>query len=364
MAHREERKNAPLTQDDKVDNLERLLRQKLESDTGFADPQGQAWKLHRVFKHFDNDQSGVISIDEFNAALVRLNFVGVQCDVQALFDRYDDDGSGYLSYDEFCGTVFKLIPSVKNDPNSRSAVERVRAKIAERGGMNGIRTLGRILRTMDDSGNGKLDRYELTWGLKDYGVAVTEKDMDVIMKAFDRNGDGQISFEELLRGIRGRLNKRRRNIILQAFDVLDKDKSGEVTIEDVAGVYDTSKHPEVLEGAKTSEQVLREFMSQWDTLDKDGIITRAEFLDYYKDVSASVDEDDHFELMIRNAWHISGGEGHCENTSNKRVLVTHYDGSQEIVQLLNDIGLDWKDMKAVRAKLRDQGVTSVADIKV
>ena len=30
-AFREERKNGPLTQDDKVDNLERLLRQKLES---------------------------------------------------------------------------------------------------------------------------------------------------------------------------------------------------------------------------------------------------------------------------------------------------------------------------------------------
>ena len=85
------------------------------------------------------------------------------------------DGSGSLSYDEFSGTIFKLIPSVKNDPNSRSVVERVRAKIASRGGLNGIRTLGRILRSMDDSGNGKLDRYEMMWGMKDYGVEMSEK---------------------------------------------------------------------------------------------------------------------------------------------------------------------------------------------
>lgn len=92
--------------------------------------------------------------------------------------------------------------------------------------------------------------------------------------------------------------------------------------------------------------------------------SQEEFLDYYKDVSASVDEDDYFELMIRNAWHISGGEGHCANTSNKRVLVTHYDGTQQIVMIKDDLGLDLKDLAAVKAKLREQGVTSVAEVKV
>lgn len=34
-----------------------------------------------------------------------------------------------------------------------------------------------------------------------------------------------------------------------------------------------------------------------------------------------VDSDDYFELMMRNAWHISGGDGRQANTSNLRVLV-------------------------------------------
>ena len=45
-------------------------------------------------------------------------------------------------------------------------------------------------------------------------------------------------------------------------------------------------------------------------------MTWSEFLDYYKDLSVGIDDDDYFELMMRNAWHISGGEGNHANTSN------------------------------------------------
>jgi len=61
-------------------------------------------------------------------------------------------------------------------------------------------------------------------------------------------------------------------------------------------------------------------MGQWDTLNKDGTVTPEEWEEYYKDVSASIDDDDYFELMIRNAWHIAGGKGQYENTTIKREL--------------------------------------------
>eukprot|EP00952_Eustigmatos_sp_NYUAD-ZCMA_P001417 6311-Eustigmatos_ZCMA.PRE.1 len=34
--------------------------------------------------------------------------------------------------------------------------------------------------------------------------------------------------------------------------------------------------------------------------------------------------------MMRNAWHISGGQGAAANSSCIRVLVTHTDGAQEV----------------------------------
>ena len=81
-------------------------------------------------------------------------------------------------------------------------------------------------------------------------------------------------------------------------------------------------------------------MGVWESHKKDGIVTREEFLDYYKDISAGIDNDDYFELMIRNAWHIAGGEGQMANTTIKRVLKTNPDGSQEVVMVENDLDAD------------------------
>lgn len=62
-------------------------------------------------------------------------------------------------------------------------------------------------------------------------------------------------------------------------------------------------------------------------------MTTDEFCEYYTRVSSSIDEDDYFELMMRNAWHISGGEGWCANSTNKRILVTHSDGHQTVEEI-------------------------------
>ena len=103
-------------------------------------------------------------------------------------------------------------------------------------------------------------------------------------------------------------------------------------------------------------QVLREFLDTFDAGGKDGIVTFDEFCKYYSNVSSSIDDDDYFELMIRNAWHISGGQGWCANTSNRRVLVTQADGTQTVQEIRNDIGIKADDKAAMKANLEAQGI--------
>jgi hypothetical protein len=45
-----------------------------------------------------------------------------------------------------------------------------------------------------------------------------------------------------------------------------------------------------------------EFMSLWDTQEKDGIVTFEEFCQYYSDISASCETDEEFEAIMQNAW--------------------------------------------------------------
>ena len=55
--------------------------------------------------------------------------------------------------------------------------------------------------------------------------------------------------------MRDPLSDRRRALVDMAFAKLDKDGSGTIDPEEIASVYDASKHPEVIEGRKTPEQV-------------------------------------------------------------------------------------------------------------
>jgi len=299
-----------------------------------------------------------------------MNFIGVQRELEALFDRYDDDCSGAIDYQEFSSHLFGLGSHVPLSSQSRSVVERVKSRILELGGANGIRSCAHILKRMDRDGSLNLDRSELLEGLESYGLYDLDDtpggDIDKLMLYFDRDKNGRISVEEFLRGLRGNMSRERKLLVRQAFQRLDRTGEGIVNIEDVQGVYDAQHHPEVQSGRMTEEEALNELLHVFETSEgqADGNVTWREFLDYYKDLSAGIDNDDYFELMIRNAWHISGGQGWAENSSDRRVLVTHTDGSQEVVEVLNDLGVNYADLNAVKNRLLAQGVRDIAEISL
>ena len=124
------------------------------------------------------------------------------------------------------------------------------------------------------------------------------------MKFYDVDGDGNISYEEFIRGLRDELTERRRKMVEKAFMMLDRDRSGQLNINDLIAVYDVSMNPEFIEGRKTREQILTDFLNNFEGVrgNRDGIINREEFYDYYTDLSLSVPSDEYFVRMMESTW--------------------------------------------------------------
>lgn len=242
-----------------------------------------------------------------------------------------------------------------------SVMQRVREKILSKG--NGsYSALQRTFRILDENGNRFLSRKEFKDGMEIYGLPLTTNELDAIFKEFDTDGNGGISINEFLTTLRGPMNPRRESLVMEAFKRLDHDGSGVATLGELVSIYGDNlpRHPLVVAGVKSAEQVMREFVSHWDS-NNDGKVTAKEFAAYYDTVSAGIDDDNYFELMIRNAWRMDGGEGASANTANRRVLVTFTDGSQQVIGLRNDLGIG-SDKRKIEEQLKSQGVTNIKQV--
>lgn len=54
------------------------------------------------------------------------------------------------------------------------------------------------------------------------------------------------------------------NLALRAFKIMDKDNSGVLDITDIKGVYNAKKHPDVIAGKKTEDEILFEFLDTFE----------------------------------------------------------------------------------------------------
>jgi len=239
-----------------------------------------------------------------------------------------------------------------------------RKTIIDRGGAESISAVGRLFRIMDDDRNRRLDIDELQTGLADYGLRITKDDIGLLMDAInDQPGLGYITYDDLLISLRGTLNPRRTKIVLQAFATFDRTGDGIVNFDDIKRTFSVEFHPDVRSGKKTPKECLHSWLAIFEGHVKDGKVTKDEFLEYYSNISASIDDDDYFELMIRNSWHISGGKGQAQNTANLRVLAVFRDGTQDVVEVQNDLGVDPHDHRTIIGLLRKQGYANIAKVR-
>ena len=182
---------------------------------------------------------------------------------QALRHNHSSNNSKLLSHPE----VARLHSCHSEEPKSKiylsqliyshlhspqQYLENIRDKIKARGA-RGIIGLGKVFRIMDDNNSKSLDRNEFRKALRDFKIDVEDEHVNIVFNAFDLNRDGSIDYDEFLRIIRGDLNNGRLQLVKKAFAKLDRDGSGTVDINDIRGLYNGLKHPDVISGKKSED---------------------------------------------------------------------------------------------------------------
>jgi hypothetical protein len=149
----------------------------------------------------------------------------------------------------------------------------------------------------------------------------------------DTDHSGAIDYDELLYGLRvrhkipltmfphrvysvyiltnpqGQLPPKLLVLVHQIFDLLDRQCVDAIDPTTLISRFDPSRHPEVQGRMKTAEQVQKEFLDTFDVGGvQPGLITREEFVRYYTNISAAVNDDDYFEQILRAVWHIPAGD--------------------------------------------------------
>ena len=89
---------------EQVEYLTKTFRHKL---LDFARGSTEEYVLRDLFKQFDTNRSGNLTIDELTFMLEKLQIACERKFVQALFKRFDTNKNGVIEFEEFVDYIIK-----------------------------------------------------------------------------------------------------------------------------------------------------------------------------------------------------------------------------------------------------------------
>ena len=183
-------------------------------------------------------------------------------------------------------------------------------KIVARG-LRGIMSLRRTFMLFDENKNNKLKRKEFHKFLDDYRFNIPANIEQKLFDTFDLNKSGNIDYNEFIHALIGKMNDYRTQIVERVFEQLDKEKRGRVPYDVIRESYNADKHPEVLDGKRTKQEVISRFIDLFEyhfnllnSNKKSDSASLEEFIDFYNYISIFIDNDKYFENLMSRVWGI------------------------------------------------------------
>ena len=141
----------------------------------------------------------------------------------------------------------------------------------------------KLFNTIDKNGDGQITKEELCLGLENFmklsGETLPEK-VDIIFNNIDTDHNGYIEYEEFIRAAVDKEYFLSENFLRFAFDYFDRDKNGEISFNEVKQLFsqsDNNKH-----NAEAQKQLLKNFEEM--DINGDGILSFDEFVKMSKKI--------------------------------------------------------------------------------
>lgn len=123
-------------------------------------------------------------------------------------------------------------------------------------------------------------------------------------------------------------------LVHRAFDRIDKRGTNAIDPQDLIANFNYENHPDVVTKKRSGEDVLKEFL---DTFDVGGVIpekvTRDEFVNYYTNMNASINDDDYMEVILRRSWSLGetayNSKSKNDSTKNENSLLSRIRNAQD-----------------------------------
>jgi calmodulin len=149
--------------------------------------------LQQAFNSVDKDKDGVINVEELQHIAQSLGLDISQSKAQTIINRYGTKATGTMDLNQFM-----LALSRANDAQTNSR-QRRGATPADSEDMH------TAFRVFDVNSDGFIDSTELQATMHDLtGDALTDADVDAMIRSADRDGDGRINYEEFVEMMRSK----------------------------------------------------------------------------------------------------------------------------------------------------------------
>ena len=176
----------------------------------------------------------------------------------------------------------------------------------------GYTSLQRLFHEFDNNNDNTLSLTEFKSILSNLKLVAAENQIRMLFEFFDDDQNECINYEEFLNIVREPLNENRLALVHKIFSKMlvevtgsrnPDDNNSSIDITLIANTYNAKKHPEVILGKITAKHALNMFL---DTFDAGGIeegkITKDEFINYYTNIGANIENDEDFITLLKGVW--------------------------------------------------------------